>query len=105
MDETPTAHNIGVYVRYLRTQFSWSYRDLSERAGGLSIGYLHDIEAGRGVPTLTSIEKLAGAFGMSLPVFFGGVDLELAVDERRLLEAFRAGDTNGMLRVIVETTR
>ena len=94
-------HDIGAYVRYLRKQRGWSLRDLSAKADGLSIGYLHDIESGRGIPTLTSIEKLAGAFEMSLPVFFGGVDLELAPNERELLEAYRAGDIRGVLRVIV----
>lgn len=94
--------NIGQHLSYLREHNNLSLRDLSALTGGLSIGYLSDIEHGRTTPSIESVEKLAGAFGMSVPVFMGGADLELAPDEQRLIEAYRAGDVVGVMRIMVE---
>ena len=87
--------NIGAQVAYLRKHKGWSLRDLSKRTGLLSISYLSDIEQGRPSPSLDTIERLAKAFDMSVPVFMGGADLDLTPDERQLLDAYRAGDVVG----------
>lgn len=94
--------NIGAVVAYYREQKRWSLRELSARAAGLSIGYLSDIEHERTVPSIDSVEKLAAAFEMSVPVFLGGADLDLTAEEHAILQAYRAGDLQTMLRLALE---
>lgn len=93
--------NIGQHLSYLRRHGNLSLRDLSKLTGGLSIGYLSDIEHGRTVPSIDSVEKLACAFNMSVPVFMGGADLDLAPDEQELIEAYRACDVVGVMRIML----
>lgn len=94
--------NIGEHVAYLRKHRNWSLRDLSEVTDGLSISYLSDIERGRTVPSIETVCRLAAAFDMSVPVFFGGADLDLSPDEHQLLDAYRAGDIVTVLRLLVD---
>lgn len=52
-------------ITALRTERSWTKRELAERAG-ISYGYLWRLEAARQDPTLTVLEKLAKA--LKVPV-------------------------------------
>lgn len=54
----------GERVRSLRSAHRWTLRDLSERTGGVSIGYLSELERGNKCPTLTVVEKVAAGFGI-----------------------------------------
>lgn len=56
--------NIGEYIKLERTTRQWSLRDLSERCGGLSIGFISDVENGRSDPSLRSLTAIAKAFDM-----------------------------------------
>jgi len=60
------------------------------------------LEHGRANPSIDTVEKLAAAYGMSVSVFLGGADLELSADERALLDAYRAGDVVGVLKLLVK---
>lgn len=95
--------NIGTQVAYLRKHKDWSLAQLSaQTASGLSKGYLSDIERGRTTPSIDSVEQLAAAFGMSVPVFLGGADLDLTPDEHALLDAYRAGDIVGVMKLVLK---
>lgn len=93
--------DIGSQLQYLRKHHNLSLRELSERSQGMSISYLSDIEHGRTVPTVYSLGKIAAAFDMSLPVFLGGANLELSADEQELINAYRANDYVGIMRLLV----
>src|SRR5262245_47233741 len=55
---------IGEYIRTLRQHQGWSLRDLSARAGDLSISFLSDLERGRSDPSLTTLQLLSKAFDL-----------------------------------------
>lgn len=93
--------DIGNQLQYLRKHHNLSLRELSERSQGMSISYLSDIEHGRTIPTVYSLEKIANAFGMSLPVFLGGANLDLSSDEQELINAYRANDYVSIMRLLV----
>lgn len=97
--------SIHTHLAYLRQHHKFSLRQLSEKTGGLSIGYLSDLERGRTSPSLETITRLAAAYGMSVPVFLGGADLDLAPDEMKLLNAYRAGDTLTVLQLILDRAK
>ncbi|MBX3084632.1 MAG: helix-turn-helix transcriptional regulator [Anaerolineae bacterium] len=60
-------------ARELRNMRGLTLKDLST-ATGLSISYLSDIERGRTIPTLSTLETLAKAFGISITDYLTGVD-------------------------------
>ncbi len=57
--------SVAMRITQLRTKRKWTKRELAQRAG-LSYGYLWRLEAARQDPTLTVLEKLAKALGVSV---------------------------------------
>jgi XRE family transcriptional regulator, regulator of sulfur utilization len=94
---------LGERIKYLRINRNWSLRELSEATGGTSKGYLSEIERGNMRPTVTTLDKLAKAFDISPAVLLGGQDSELTPTEQALLDAYRAGDKLGAIRLIMNS--
>ena len=67
MDDSRIA--LGKRIRWLRTKVGLTQEQLAERAE-LSMKHLGEIERGKGNPTLSSLENIADAFGVSLPDLF-----------------------------------
>ena len=59
-----TAIKLGKAIKRIREQKNMSQADIC-RAVGLDRAYMSNIEAGKGNPTLATIEKIAGALGVS----------------------------------------
>jgi transcriptional regulator with XRE-family HTH domain len=57
---------LGGRIKALRAQHGLLQKQLAEKAG-LTASMMSQIEAGRLTPTLPTLRKLAGAFGISLP--------------------------------------
>ncbi len=70
--------NIGHALKMCRSAKKLSLGDLAELTD-LSISYLSMIESGKREPTLSSMEKIAGAMGVPTPIL-----LFLAADSREL---------------------
>jgi transcriptional regulator with XRE-family HTH domain len=62
--------NIGEYVRSRRLKGNLTLRQLSDLSG-LSPTLIFNLETGKSDPKLGSIEKVAIAFGQSVPLFLG----------------------------------
>jgi transcriptional regulator with XRE-family HTH domain len=60
------AHN----VRRLRQQRDWSQEQLAAEAGELRQGLISDIERGKANPTLTTLEFIASALGVTVSELF-----------------------------------
>jgi transcriptional regulator with XRE-family HTH domain len=65
-DRKALAHN----VRKLRQDRDWSQERLAAEAGDLRQGLMSDIELGKANPTLTTLESIAGALGVSVGELF-----------------------------------
>ena len=65
--------SLGKRVRFLRKQKGLSQFDLSLEAG-VNKNYISDLEKGRRNPTLSVIERIADALGVSLETLFKGVE-------------------------------
>ena len=63
-DDALTAARIGVRIQTLRTDSSWSTRELALRTG-LGPRTVSDLEAGRELPSIPVLYSLAAAFGVS----------------------------------------
>lgn len=94
------AQTIGEQFSYLREVNGLSYGEIAEMTR-LSKSYLYDIAHGRTMPSVETVDKLAACFGMSIAQFLGESDKELTADEQRLLAAWRAHDTKGLLGLIL----
>jgi transcriptional regulator with XRE-family HTH domain len=57
-------------VRRLRQDRDWSQERLAAEAGDLRQGLMSDIELGKANPTLTTLESIAGALGVSVGELF-----------------------------------
>jgi transcriptional regulator with XRE-family HTH domain len=64
---------LGVRVRSLRMAAGVTQEKLAEKAG-ISLKHLGELERGRSNPTLSSLEALAAALGVSLAEFFNFED-------------------------------
>jgi transcriptional regulator with XRE-family HTH domain len=64
---------LGERLRELRSQRRWRLKDLAQRSG-LSIPYLSDLERGRTNPSLTTLQTLARAYGISVNDLLSPVD-------------------------------
>ena len=71
LDKRISGNNIGERLRALREKQGISQRELARRAQ-LTNGTLSNIEQGRVSPSICSLEKILGAFRMSLQEFFSG---------------------------------
>ena len=76
-------------LRELRTSRKFTLKDLAERSG-LSVSYLSDIERGRTVPTINSLEAMASAFGISVVDFLIGTDFAGVKTEASLPDGLKA---------------
>ena len=65
----PTPINIGVTIREFRLQRSMSQGDIEKRTGLLRC-YLSRVENGHTVPSLDTLQKIAGALDLPLSQFF-----------------------------------
>ncbi len=63
---------LGMRIKYLRTQNGWSQEDLSFEAE-INKNYLSDLERGTRNPTLKIIEKIASAFKISIAELCKGI--------------------------------
>lgn len=61
--------NIAEYIRTLRQSRNWTLAELADKSG-LSLSFLSDIERGRTLPSLTTLDKIAEAFGLTLAIRF-----------------------------------
>ena len=85
-------------LKELRTERQLTLKELSERSE-LSVSYLSDIERGRTVPTLVTLETLANALAVTVIDFLSGVDFAGQVTDASLpagLVALRDDPTYGM---------
>lgn len=55
----------GLTVRRLREAHDWSQEELAEKAN-LNRSYLGEVERGKAIPSLITLEKLADALGVSV---------------------------------------
>lgn len=61
--------NLAEYLNAMRENRDMKLREVSERTG-LSISYLSDLERGRTLPSIETLEKLASCYGMNLAIRF-----------------------------------
>jgi transcriptional regulator with XRE-family HTH domain len=71
MSAEPVSMNIGVTIRGYRLQKGMSQGDIEKRTGLLRC-YLSRVENGHTVPSLETLQKIAGALEMPLSQFFAG---------------------------------
>lgn len=109
---------IGRQIRELRRSRNVKLSDLAARVGR-SIGNISEIERGLSPLTITVLQDIAGALGVSISWFFSGNavapsherDLVVRADNRRRINFAGAGTTEELLSpglesrfVIIETT-
>jgi len=82
---TAIVESLGLVVRQLREAQAWSQEQLAERAN-LNRSYVGEIERGRTIASIVTVEKLAGALGVSLPELL--TDCE-RIAQRRLAQRIR----------------
>jgi DNA-binding Xre family transcriptional regulator len=70
--EVKQKHSVGERVRLLRQGRGWTQRQLEQRSG-LERAFLSRLENGRTDLTLSSLEKIAGAFGLSVSELLKGL--------------------------------
>jgi len=83
---------LGKRTQKLRQKLGLTQEQLSERAG-ISPKNLSELENGRGNPTLTSLEGLAAAFGISLSELFDFESERLSLEEIRTRLCENIGET------------
>ncbi|SHE96920.1 DNA-binding transcriptional regulator, XRE-family HTH domain [Lampropedia hyalina DSM 16112] len=71
--------NFGITVRQLRERQGWSQEELAGHSG-LNRSYIGEIERGRVVPSVVTVEKLALAFNASVTEVFAHCE---AIEKRR----------------------
>lgn len=63
------AKNVAIELRAMRHVHGKTLKDVS-RVSGLSISYLSDLEHGRAMPTLETLEKIAAVYKTRLELYF-----------------------------------
>ncbi len=84
-------------LKELRAERQLTLKELAERSE-LSVSYLSDIERGRTVPTIATLETLANALAVTVLDFLSGVDFAGEVTDASLpagLVALRDDPTYG----------
>lgn len=61
--------NLAEYLKAMRDSREMKLREVAEKTG-LSVSYLSDLERGRTLPSIETLEKLAGCYGMTLAIRF-----------------------------------
>lgn len=69
---------LGDRVRWLRKQAHLTLAEVGQRTG-LTVSFLSDIERGRTVPSLASMERIARAYGLTIGESL--VDVEIEPDQ------------------------
>lgn len=92
-------HDISKALQELRATHGLTLREVSERSG-VTVQQLSDIEHGRTNPSIRTLTAIVNAFGVSMAEFFGYVESPLTVDEYRLLDAWRRGNTKALLQMM-----
>lgn len=64
---------LGMRIKYLRTQRKWSQEDLSLESN-VNKNYISDLENGRRNPSLDIIERIADALSITLEELFRGIE-------------------------------
>lgn len=64
---------LGMRIKYLRTQRKWSQEDLSLEAN-VNKNYISDLENGRRNPSLDILERIADALSITLEELFRGIE-------------------------------
>ncbi|MEM5329791.1 helix-turn-helix transcriptional regulator [Paraburkholderia sp. JHI2823] len=64
-------HDFGATVRRLREAHAWSQERLAEHAG-LNRTYVGEIERGKAIASIVTVEKLALAFGVGIAELLAG---------------------------------
>lgn len=64
---------LGMRIRYLRSQKKWSQEDLALEAD-INKNYISDLERGNRNPTLRVLERIALAFNITLEELLKGID-------------------------------
>lgn len=70
MGMDPIVHCFGQALRQERERHAWSQEALAEHAD-LNRSYIGDLERGKAVPSLVTLQKLSRALGVSLTVLVG----------------------------------
>lgn len=92
---------LGERINYLRTSRSLSLSELGRAAGGISKGYLSELERGNNQPTIEIVKRIANALDVSPAVLIGDSDVGLTPDEQALIDAYRAGDQLGAIKIVM----
>lgn len=64
---------LGMRIKYLRTQRKWSQEDLSLESN-VNKNYISDLENGRRNPSLDVLERIADALSITLEELFRGIE-------------------------------
>lgn len=64
---------LGMRIKYLRTQRKWSQEDLSLESN-VNKNYISDLENGRRNPSLDILERIADALSITLEELFRGIE-------------------------------
>ena len=64
---------LGMRIKYLRSQRKWSQEDLALEAG-VNKNYLSDLERGSRNPTVKVLDKIAKSLGITLEELFKGIE-------------------------------
>jgi transcriptional regulator with XRE-family HTH domain len=83
--ETTIAMNIGTTIRTYRLQKGMSQGDIEKRTGLLRC-YLSRVENGHTVPSLETLQKIAGALDLQLAQFFSDETVSREMSTLRLSE-------------------
>ncbi|MDF3416086.1 cupin domain-containing protein [Sulfitobacter sp. M57] len=68
-EATDTEFDVGVRLREIRQQYGLSQRQLADRAG-VPHGQISMIETSKSSPSVASLRKILGGFGMNMSEFF-----------------------------------
>lgn len=64
---------LGMRIKFLRTQKKWSQEDLSLESN-VNKNYICDLENGRRNPSLDILERISLALGISIQELFKGIE-------------------------------
>ena len=113
METAPAPINIGVTIRGFRLQKGMSQGDIEKRTGLLRC-YLSRVENGHTVPSLETLQKIAGALDLPLSHFFAEdpvkdvPGMSLSADEIRFLtqvQRYAANLTESDRRLLLAMVR
>lgn len=92
------AQQFGERVAAQRMIRKWSLRDLTQVCG-VSYGNLSRMERGLTDVSLSTAQKIAAAFGMSLVELINDAPMRLSADQYAVLNAYAAGDLDALTRL------